>query len=152
MPVRTKRPTRPVIEITRQGKILLFDERTEELNRVGALLAAEGHSVRQCSSFSKTIDYLTDDSFDLVVIGQEGGLEEEGEVAEWARAADSRVPVLMLLTNEKNVPSEGTRWKRDVSEYLRKPASLVEERELKETVRRYLKPQVALPISSKNPS
>jgi DNA-binding NtrC family response regulator len=148
MPIRTRRPTRPVIETTRHGKILLFDERAEALNRVAALLAAEGHSVRKCSSFSEAVDHLTGESFDLVVIGQEGGLEEEGEVAEWARAVDSRLPVLMLLTNEKDVPGEGTRWKRDVSEYSRKPVTAVEERELKAAVRRYLKPQVSLRINS----
>jgi DNA-binding NtrC family response regulator len=149
MPIRTTRPTGPVIETTLQGKILVFDERTEALRRVGALLAGDGHSVRQCSSFSDAIDHLTDEPFDLVVIGQEGGLEEEGEVAEWARAVDSRLPVLMLLTDEKDLPGEGTRWKRDVSEYLRKPATAVEEKELKATVRRYLKPQVALQINRK---
>ena len=123
MAIRTMRPRGPVIATTRRGRILLFDERAEELRRVGAMLAAEGYSVRQCHSFSEAIDHLTDESFDLVVIGQEGSLEEEGEVAEWANAVDSRLPVLMLLTDQKDLPGEGTRWKRDVSEYLRKPAT-----------------------------
>jgi len=86
------------------------------------------------------------------VIGQEAGLEEEGEVAEWARAVDSTLPVLMLLTDEKFIPGDGTRWRRDVSEYLRKPVSAVEERHLRETVRRHLKPKVGLVIGSENPS
>jgi PleD family two-component response regulator len=152
MPIHTTRGTRPAAEITRKGKILLFDERAEALKRVGALLAAEGHSVRQCSSFSEAVDRVTDESFDIVVIGQEAGLEEEGEVAEWARAVDSRLPVLMLLTDEKDLPGDGTRWKRDVSEYLRKPVTVVEERELKETVQRHLKPRVTLQIASQNPT
>ncbi len=152
MPIHTTRGTRPATEIPRQGKILLFDERAEALNRVGALLSAEGHAVRQCSSFSEAIDHLTDESFDIVVIGQEAGLEEEGEVAEWARAVNSRLPVLMLLTDKKDVPGDGTRWKRDVSEYLMKPISAVEERELKETVQRHLKPRATLQIASQNPT
>jgi DNA-binding NtrC family response regulator len=152
MPIRTPRGKRPATEITRRGRILLFDERADELNRVRALLAAEGHSVRGCDSFSDAVDHLTDETFDIVVIGQEAGLEEEGEMAEWARAVDSGLPVLMLLTDENDLPDEGTRWKRDVSQFLRKPATPVEERELIETVRRYIKPRVALQITSENPT
>lgn len=152
MPSHTTRRSGRATEIRRQGKILLFDERADALKRVRAMLVGGGHSVLACNSFSETVDHLTDESFDIVVIGQEGGLEEEGEVAEWARAVDSRMPVLMLLTDEKHIPGEGTRWKRDVSEYLRKPASAVEERNLMEAVQRYLKPKATFQVASQNPT
>ena len=152
MPIHNVRPIRPPIEITRQGKILLFDERAEDLQRVGELLAAEGHQVQQCVSFSEAVDRLTDESFDMVIIGQQAGLEEEGEVAEWARAVNSRLPVLMLLTDDNQARGSGERWRGDVSEYLMKPASPAEERLFKETVQRYLKPTVAVTEGIEIPS
>jgi DNA-binding NtrC family response regulator len=152
MPEHKVRPIRPAIEVNRQGRILFFDEDAEELKRVGALIAAEGYKVCQCKSFSEAIDHLTDEPFDIVVIGQEAGLEEEGEVAEWARAVDARLPVLMLLTESRETAGEGKRWRADVSEFLMKPATPVEESQLKETLRGYLKPRVASATDSGNPS
>lgn len=152
MPVHRVHPIRPAIAVARQGKILLFDERDEELKRVGALLADDGHQVRLCTSLSEAIDHLTDEPFDIVVIGQQAGLEEEGEVAEWARAFNSRLPVVMLLTESKETAGEGKRWRGDVSEFMMKPVTAVEESQLKEAVRRYLNPQVSLATDSENPS
>lgn len=152
MPMHRVRPIRPAVKVSRQGRILLFDERDEELKRVGALLAADGHQVRQCTSLSAAIDHLTDEPFDIVVIGQQAGLEEEGEVAEWARAFDSRLPVVMLLTESRETAGAGTRWRGDVSEFMLKPATPVEESQLKETIRRYLTPQVGVATDPKKSS
>lgn len=149
MPIHTIRHTRPAIEIIRQGRILLVDERADELKRLEAILAAEGHRVKQCSSYAEAINHLTDESFDMVLIGQGSGFNEEREVAEWARAVDSQLPVVMLLRDNK-VPEDGNQWSGDVSEYVMKPVSAVEERQLKETVRRHLKPRVALVIGFEN--
>jgi DNA-binding NtrC family response regulator len=146
------RPIRPPTEANRQSRILLFDERAEELKRVGTLLVAEGYHVRQFASLSEAIDHLTDEPFDIVVIGQEAGLEEEGEVAEWARAVNSQMPVLMLLMESKETAGEGKRWHGDVSEYLMKPVTAVEESQLMETIRRHLKPRAASATDSENPS
>lgn len=137
------RPIRPPTQVNRQSRILLFDERTDELDRVGALLTGEGYHVRPFASLPEAINHLTDEPFDIVVIGQEAGLEEEGEVAEWARAVNSRMPVLMLLTESKETAGEGKRWHTDVSEYLMKPVTAVEESQLMEAIRRYLKPRMA---------
>ena len=152
MPVHRVRPIRPDFNVNRPGRILFFDENAEELKRVGAFLAGEGYQVRQCTSFSEAIDHLTDETFDIIVIGQEAGLEEEGEVAEWARAVDSQLPVLMLLTESRETAGEGKRWRADVSEFLMKPATPVEEGQLKEALRRHLKPRAASATDSGNPS
>lgn len=149
MPIHTIRQMPPAIEVIRQGKVLLVDERSEELNRLGTLLAAEGHRVRKCSSFAEAIDHLTDEPFDVVLISQGSKVDQAGEVAEWARAIDSRLPVVLLLARP-DMPSDRERWSGDISEYIVKPASAAEERELKETVRRYLKPRVTLTIGREN--
>lgn len=151
MPVHTVRRMRPAIEIARQGRILLIDERDEELGRLGALLEADGHRVRRCGSYAEAVERLTDERYDVVMVAESVGDGEAGEVAEWARAVDPRLPVVMLLSRANRDAREDG-WSGDISAYALSPVSAVEERQLKETVRRCLEPRVALVISVENPS
>lgn len=141
MAVHAVRRTRPVVELSRQGRILLVEERAEDLARVSAMLADEGHQVRECASCSEAIDLLADESFDIVLVGQGKRAEQECEVVEWARAADPQLPVVMLV-NDPLVLQDYEPVRREVAGYVPKPISRFEVTELKETVRRYMKPRV----------
>lgn len=141
MAVHAARRTRPAVEVIRQGKILLVEERADDLARLSATLADEGHEVRECSSCSEAIDLLADESFDIVLVGQGTRAIQEREVVEWARAADPQLPVVMLV-NDPQVPQEYEPVRQEVAEYLPKPISRLEVSELKQTVRRYMKPRV----------
>lgn len=141
MAVHTVRRMRPAYEIVRQGKILLVAESAEESTRLAEMLGTEGHQIRQCSSCSAAIDLLADESFDIVLVGQGTRPAEECEVIEWARAADSRLPVV-LLVNDTSLPSDYASVNQEITGYLPKPVSRADETELKETVRRRMKPRV----------
>jgi DNA-binding NtrC family response regulator len=141
MAVHTVRRTKPAVALLRQGKILLVEERTEERARMATVLADEGHQVRECSSCSRAIDLLADESFDIVLLGQGTRAEQECEVVEWARAADPKLPVVMLV-NDPEILDSYEPIRREVAEYVPKPISRFEVNELKETVRRYMKPRV----------
>lgn len=141
MAIHSARRMRPAAEIVRQGKILLVAEAPEESARLAAMLGAEGHQVRECSSCSQAVDLLADESFDMVLVGQGSRADEECEVIEWARAADSHLPVVLLVNGER-LPRDYERVSREIASYLPKPVSQADESELKETVRRRMKPRV----------
>lgn len=151
MPVHTVRRTRPAVELLRQGKILLVEERMEDRARVAALLAAEGHDVRECSSCSQAVDLLADESFDIVLVGQGKRTKQECDVVEWARAADPQLPVVLLVSDPRLLSNYET-VRREVTEYVPKPISRFEANELSETIRRHLKPRVFILNAEKLPS
>lgn len=141
MAVHTVRRMRPAIEVLRQGKILLVEERAEELARMAAMLASEGHDVRPCASCSEAIDLIADEAFDIVLVGQGTRAAQEREVIEWARAADPQLPVVVLVSDPQLSPDYDP-VRREIAGYVPKPISRFEETELKETVRRHLRPRV----------
>ncbi len=141
MAVHTVRRMNPAIEVLRQGKILLVEERGDDRTHLAAMLTAEGHQVRECSSCSQAIDLLADESFDIVLVGQGSNAAQEREVVEWAWAANPQVPVV-LLVNDPQLPEDYRSIRPEVASYVPKPISRFEEIELKETVRRHMKPRV----------
>ncbi len=143
MAIHATRRTRPAVEIARQGKVLLIAESAQESGHLAAMLGVEGHQVRECSSYSEAIDLLADESFDIVLIGQGNRTAEECEVIEWARAADPGLPVVLLVNGEW-LPNDYDRVRHEIAGYIAKPVSQAEVAELKETVRRRMRPRIFL--------
>lgn len=141
MAVHTVRRMQPATEVLRQGKILLVEECGDDRAHLAAMLSAEGHQVRECSSCTRAIDLLADESFDIVLVGQGDNPAAEREVVEWAKAANPQVPVV-LLVNDPRLPEDYRSIQTELASYVPKPISRFEEIELKETVRRHMKPRV----------
>jgi DNA-binding response OmpR family regulator len=79
-----------------QGKILLVDEDTTDLQLYTELLQGQGHKVDSCTTYLEGAERLEREWYDLIILSQ-GGRSFEGQpLLERAIELDRRRPVLVL--------------------------------------------------------
>jgi len=79
-----------------QGRILLVDEDTTDLQLYTELLRGQGHTVDCCTTYLEGAERLERERYDLIILSQ-GGRSFEGQpLLERAIELDRRRPVLVL--------------------------------------------------------
>jgi DNA-binding response OmpR family regulator len=79
-----------------QGKILLVDEDTTDLQLYASLLRDQGHKVDSCTTYLEGAERLERECYDLVILSQGGRTFEGQPLLERAIEIDRRRPVLVL--------------------------------------------------------
>jgi len=122
-----------------QGKILLVDEDSTDLQLYTSLLRDQGHRVDGCATYFEGAERLEHDCYDLIILSQ-GGRTFEGQLLlERAIEIDRRRPVL-VLTRSVDMRSYLDVMYLGAHDYLEKPPV---PGEIIETVARCLGPRIA---------
>ena len=77
-------------------KLLMVDEDRSDLRYYSRILEVGGLEVQGVASCAEAVECMRFESFDLVVVGQEGPAFEGWPVVEQATQADPKVPLLVL--------------------------------------------------------
>ena len=79
-----------------QGKILLVDEDSRDLQLYTSLLRDQGHRVDCCTTYLEGAERLERECYDLIILSQGGRTFEGQPLLERAIELDRRRPVLVL--------------------------------------------------------
>jgi CheY-like chemotaxis protein len=148
MPYRMMRREPSPVRVRIGGRILLTDEEPVDLAQVSQILEGAGYQVRRCESSAAAVAALGEESFDMVIVGQGAAGFTGRAVVEKARSKNPDVPVL-VLTRPAELSHEREALAPGVTLALEKPVDNEGIRELQETVARYLKPRVVVPLPGK---
>ncbi len=111
-----------------QGRVLLVDDDISDLEYHHSLLRCLGQTVVTCPSYTKAMDFLERENFDLVLVSQGSSAFEGRPVLEHALQIKPRVPVLVLARSE-NMRCYCDAMQLGAIDYLRKPVLPSEMRE-----------------------
>ena len=123
----------------RQGKILLVDEDSTDLQLYTSLLRDQGHRVDGCTTYLEGAERLEHECYDLIILSQGGRTFEGQHLLERAIEIDRRRPVL-VLTRSVDMRSYLDVMYLGAHDYLEKPPVAGE---IIKTVANCLGPRVA---------
>jgi len=108
-----------------QGKILLVDEDSTDLQLYTSLLRDQGHRVDGCTTYLEGSQRLEQERYDLVILSQGGQTFQGQRLLERAIELDRRRPVL-ILTRAVDMRSYLDVMYLGAHDYLEKPPAASE--------------------------
>lgn len=115
-------PAPPPEEV--RGKILLVDDGSPNLEKLGYLLNAEGYKVTLAATAQAALEALAEDAFDLLIAPMVQGPEAGLAVLKKARRLCPRMGILILAGPSLTLPAEA--YKLQVDDYLLLPCHAAE--------------------------
>ena|SRR5271167_3010206 len=112
-----------------RGTVLLIDDDVADLECHFSLLRGLGQEVVACSSHTEAVKLFARETFDLVLVSQGSSAFEGRVVLERALEVNREVPVVVLARHEDMV-CYCAAMRLGARDYIRKPVSLPEMREL----------------------
>lgn len=133
---------KPICENERNPRLLIVDEKQEDLREYSAMLRCLNYDVRSVGSYAEAAALLEKEAFDLVIVDQGSENFEGRSVLRRAVEIDRQVPVL-VLTGAVDAGCCLSALDMGAREYVQKTLT---RSELQEMVAEYLEPPV--PVAS----